>query len=105
MVAREGYQVYLFENAAQFKTALKAQPDAMDAMLMDVMLPDGNGLQLCHMVKSISDYAKVPVLIMSAALNHLEVERFCRADGFIPKPFDLNDMLGKLNRLTATKIN
>lgn len=104
-LSEEGYEVCLFENATQFKTALKTQSDKMDAMLLDVMLPDGNGLQLCQMVKSDPNYTQVPVLMMSAGMSYVDVERFCRADAFIPKPFDLNDMFGKLNRLIGARVN
>ena len=46
----EGFEVCLFPNASMFKEQL-SNSDA-DMMVMDVMLPDGNGIELCHDVKT-----------------------------------------------------
>lgn len=97
----EGYEVSLFENASQFNMALRSQPNHIDAMVMDVMLPDGNGIHLCHKVKSSESFNNVPVLMMSANTTFCDVERFCRADDFIPKPFNIDEMAKKVSRLMA----
>jgi len=100
LLQMEGYDVETFENASKFKLAL-ASGRKMDVLLTDVMLPDGNGLYLCQMVKSANHANPIPVLVMSARLSFADRERFCRADDFIAKPFDIKDIVDKLNRLTA----
>ncbi len=101
LLEEEGYEVSLFENASQFMLALSTRTGDIDALVMDVMLPDGNGIHLCHKVKSSESFGHVPVLMISANTNFCDVERFCRADDFIPKPFDINEMVRKVGRLTA----
>jgi DNA-binding response OmpR family regulator len=97
----EEYEVVPFENASQFNAVLASGENNVHAMVMDVMLPDGNGLNLCSRVKSSPNFKNVPVLIMSAGLSFAEIERFSRADDFIPKPFDIDEMFRKVQRLTA----
>lgn len=100
LLRTEGYEVKSFENAQQFRQALKSG-EKLDLLLTDVMLPDGNGLYLCQLVKTASSEKSIPVLVMSARLNFYEQERFCRADDFIAKPFDISDMVKRINKLIA----
>jgi len=95
----EGYKVAVFESATQFNTALRAGAEDVDAMVMDVFLPDGNGIYLCDKVKTNAKLSNIPVIVMSANTTFADVERFCRADDFIPKPFDIDEMLRKVGRL------
>lgn len=101
LLVEEGYRVSLFENALQFNTALNNSSTKIDAIIMDLRLPDGNGVNLCHRVKISQKFGNVPVLMMSANATHGDVERFCRADDYLPKPFDIRELVKRLNRLVA----
>lgn len=98
LLNQHGYAVTTFENAVQFTKALQSG-QAMDALLLDVMLPDGNGNQLCQRVRNHPNFGQVPILMMSANMTFPEVVRFCRGDDFINKPFDFNLILRKLEQL------
>jgi DNA-binding response OmpR family regulator len=95
----EGFDVELFETVADFHTRLLSK--IPDLFLLDVMLPDGDGLNVCSTIKHDSSYKEKPVLVMSAHLpSELEKRKSC-ADSFIPKPFDLNVILNRVNQLLA----
>jgi DNA-binding response OmpR family regulator len=96
----EGFDVELFENIADFQKGLTTK--IPDLFLLDVMLPDGDGLKVCSEIKNDSFYKEKPVLLMSAHLPSEFDERDSCADSFIPKPFDLFVILNRVNHfLTA----
>jgi len=101
LLLEEGYDVRLFENASKFVVAINTSKDHVDVIVMDIRLPDGNGVNLCHKVKTSENFSQVPVLMMSADATFGDVERFCRADDYIPKPFDIREMVRKVARLSA----
>jgi len=87
----DGFVVGLFSSAATFIDALKSGQNGVDIFVLDVRLPDGSGLELCRMVREHPIFSEVPVLIMSAHADGDEVERTYPVNGFISKPFDLDD--------------
>jgi two-component system phosphate regulon response regulator PhoB len=91
----EGFNVSLFSTIADFKASYKQQ--LPDLFLLDVMLPDGNGLELCNELKDNNRSAHLPVLVMSAHSPAEKMSLETCADGFITKPFDLNQVLHEIN--------
>jgi two-component system OmpR family response regulator len=94
LVFEEGYLVTLAGDLAQARAAL-SHAALPDLILLDVMLPDGNGLEFCREVKDSQPL--IPVVVMTAYARHgLVTEadaRACGADGFVPKPFDVDALL------------
>jgi two-component system phosphate regulon response regulator PhoB len=90
----EGFGVSLFPTIAQFRLDFnKALPDLF---LLDVMLPDGDGLALCNELKQNHRSAHLPILVMSAHSTARKLSLETCADGFITKPFDLNQVLHEI---------
>lgn len=84
------YEVQVSATAKEFIASMdKPLPDLY---LLDVMLPDGNGLEICRYIKENKDTKHIPVIIMSAHSNEGEVKKESAANAFISKPFDLNDL-------------
>lgn len=84
-----GYRVWHAENGADAKAMLEqAHPDLI---ILDLMLPDVDGLVLCSMLKSIAD---VPIVICSATNQKRDAVLGLKlgADDFIPKPFDIYEL-------------
>lgn len=94
-LSEEGFDVRLFPTVAEFSTTFAVETP--DIILMDVMLPDGNGLELCERIKHDPRTADLPVLIMSAHAS-MSNNTNCPAEEFIPKPFDLEFLLNKIRR-------
>lgn len=97
-----GFVVSLFSTATKFTEALESDSNGIDVFVMDVMLPDGTGLDLCRLVRGDSRYADIPVLMMSAHADGWEVAHKCKIDGFIAKPFDLEDFSKKVTLSIAS---
>ena len=86
-----GFIVSIFATATTFVDALQKEGSNIDVFVMDVMLPDGTGLDLCHIVRANDRYAQVPVVMMSAHADGSEVAHRCNINDFIEKPFDLDE--------------
>lgn len=72
-----------------------------DVIILDVMLPDGNGLELCMQLKSNDTTKDIPVVIMSANYTQRELDAKPCAQDFISKPFDVNEFVGKIQKQFA----
>lgn len=86
------------EGVESFK---REQPDLM---LVDVQLPRKNGFEVAFEVKATEQGSKTPVLLMSAVYTDTEharpyTEQGLKADGYITKPFELNQLLATVQGL------
>ncbi|WP_316815790.1 response regulator transcription factor [Pedobacter nyackensis] len=70
-----------------------------DLFILDVSLPDGNGMQLCNDIKASSKYQNIPVLMLSAHCNTDVMKKNTAANAYISKPFNLDHLLSTVNRL------
>jgi two-component system OmpR family response regulator len=93
---REGCKVYLAENAKQAARALGEQ--ALDLIVLDIMLPDANGLDLCREYRAKT---RVPILVLSAKGE--EVDRVVGlemgADDYLPKPFGTRELVARIRAI------
>jgi len=64
-----------------------------EIILLDIILPDINGFEVCKIIKSNKEYQNIPIFLLTA-VSSLKVEHFikkAKADGYISKPFDFSD--------------
>ena len=67
-----------------------------DLILLDIMLPDGNGVEVCKELKQEEAFKNVPLILMSAHARMNSIVRECSADDFIAKPFDIFELTDKV---------
>ncbi|TCD12071.1 response regulator [Pedobacter frigidisoli] len=96
LLSEENYEVSGYSNINDFM--LNAKNAAPDLFLLDVMLPDGSGLDVCSLLKSSASTKNIPVLMMSAHAGLSEIKNNCQAQGFIAKPFDIYDLLKRVDQ-------
>jgi len=67
-----------------------AQTETLDAILLDISMPDMNGLQLCEALQANPETQKIPVIVLTAKVLPSDRRRFIDLDiaGIITKPFD-----------------
>ncbi|QDW23358.1 response regulator [Pedobacter sp. KBS0701] len=82
-------KVSSFADIASLNKALEQH--VPDAFLLDVMLPDGNGIDVCCKLKADKSTGDIPIVMMSANYNASQMSALCSADDFISKPFDITD--------------
>lgn len=91
-LTKEGHQVVCASNAAE---ALKySMCHAPDLVLLDIGLPDINGVELCRRLRSYPANATTPILFATVS-NDIEskIAAFdAGADDYLVKPFDLQEL-------------
>ncbi|WP_162618505.1 response regulator transcription factor [Pedobacter yulinensis] len=93
-----GYRVKATGRVSDFCSDIEQQRP--DLIILDVMLPDGNGIDVCHKIKHENKWKNIPVIMMSAAYSAKDnICKDCGADGFISKPFDINHLLQRVQAL------
>ncbi|MDB9334127.1 hybrid histidine kinase/response regulator HrmK [Nodularia spumigena] len=90
-----GYQVTWVKNAGQMWSLLRQFKPML--ILMDVCLPDGNGLELAQQLRAEAQYQMIPVIVQTAMAMKGDRETCLAAgvDDYISKPIDLS-VLGNL---------
>jgi len=83
---------------------LKASPP--DVVIIDVMLPEIDGFQICRAIKQSRSYRHIAVILMSAMLSSArvtdEVLHHYGADGYFEKPLDTDRMLRRIKEILRT---
>ena len=101
MLRLEGATSSQAENGQQAIDLLRRQPDAFDAVLMDVQMPVLDGLQATKHLRTQLNLTALPVLICSAGVHTKERAQALAsgANDFIVKPIVLNTMVAQLLRV------
>ncbi len=98
ILLRDGYEVEAFEKISDLNEQL-IRDRSPDLFILDVSLPDGNGLDLCKRLGIDKKYFFIPVMIMSAGVCSEEKARAFGARKFINKPFEMKHFLQKVQDL------
>lgn len=74
--------------------------DTPDLIILDVLLSGKDGREICKHLKNDPDTKKIPIIMVSAHPNVDESIKKSGADDYLPKPFDMDDLLQKIEKLT-----
>ena len=94
-----GYTVMDFECAKDFYHQLAEK--VPDCILLDIMLPDEDGLEILKKVRSIPDTRKVPIMMITAKTTELDKVKGLDmgADDYITKPFGVMELISRVKAL------
>jgi DNA-binding response OmpR family regulator len=70
-------------------------------LIMDMLLSGVNGIDVCSALKQDPKLAHVPVIMISAHPNAKGICQEAGAEDFISKPFDMQDILGKISQFVS----
>jgi two-component system, OmpR family, phosphate regulon response regulator PhoB len=104
LMTREGYE---HDRVASGADALpRIRTTHPDLVLLDVMLPEVSGYEICEGIRTDPSLADVKVLMMTARGSAIERRKGLAlgADGFISKPFELKDLRDEVRRLLAAGV-
>jgi len=90
------FEVRIASNG--FDAGMMVKEYRPDIILLDVMLPDINGKEVCHRVRGDSTLEDVRILCMSGLIEEEKVQelRLSGADDFIPKPFVFDELMDRM---------
>lgn len=100
---REGYETIMAENGLEgVEFAKKHQPDII---IMDVVMPQMDGLTAARLIKFYKPLSDVPILFLTAkdANKEIELAQEVRAEVYITKPFDVRQVIQVVKETVSGK--
>ena len=104
MLERQAYRVVHLADGRAASEHIRNATERPDLVLLDVMLPYVDGFELVQLVRARSDWAGLPVLMLTAKNTERDTVRAldAGANDFIIKPFQPNELLARVRRFLKT---
>jgi DNA-binding response OmpR family regulator len=99
----EGFKVVTSPVADNYQDLIRR--NQIDLIIIDYLLNGINGGEICHQIKTCPEFGHLPVIIYSASPRVLQSLGYYGCDSFIPKPFDLADIVGQVTGLLQCTCN
>ena len=95
----KGYSVFSASSGAELLNMLKVQNP--DLIILDIMMPEMDGLEVLSRLKAMSETAKIPVILLTAKVQYEDVLGGYKlgADYYITKPFTSTQLVNGINLL------
>jgi len=96
---REGYAVRTATDGEQVLAAVGEAPP--DLLLLDLMMPRGNGYEVCRSLRASADYDNVRIVMLTARGQDDDQRTGLSlgADAYVTKPFAIGDVVGCVTAL------
>jgi DNA-binding response OmpR family regulator len=95
---KAGYWSVAINDATQVERTIDIERPAL--ILLDVVMPQRNGFQVCRDLKANAEYSRIPVIVVSSKDG--DSDKFWAtqqgADGYVVKPFTSEQLLGAVQR-------
>ncbi|MBS6398239.1 MAG: response regulator transcription factor [Clostridiales bacterium] len=100
-----GYSVAGFECARDFYHQVAEK--VPDCILLDIMLPDEDGLEIVRKLRSIPDTKKIPIMMVTAKTTEIDKVKGLDigADDYITKPFGVMELISRVKALLRRSMN
>ena len=94
-----GYDVAVYENAKDFYDALKDRIPSL--ILLDIMLPDEDGLSIVEKLRKDSPTKKTPIILVTAKTTEMDKVKGLDigADDYLTKPFGVMELISRVKAL------
>lgn len=95
---RQQYEVFTAHDGASFLAEFDKRQRELSLVILDVMLPDTDGFQLCQRVRSQSD---MPIIMLTASADDTDriVGLELGADDYIAKPYNPRELLARIKAI------
>ena len=101
---KEGFEVDVAYNGVEGLEKVKANPP--DAIVLDVMMPEKDGYEVCKELKADAKLGDIPIVLLTAVASHVTSTRYSHADGmsteaddYLAKPASAEDSTDSLKSL------
>jgi DNA-binding response OmpR family regulator len=103
LLDRAGYASVAIHDPMRLEQVIDVEQPSL--ILLDVVMPQRNGFQVCRDLKAHATYARIPVVLVTS--KGTESDKFWGkqqgADGYVIKPFTGDDLLGAVRKLVGTQ--
>ena len=97
-----GYDVIVGIDGEQALSLI--QSERPDLVLLDLRLPEMDGLEVCKRVKADPELKDIPIILFTASTNSIDENvRSVGADGYLIKPFDQKQLTAQLKKFLGGK--
>jgi DNA-binding response OmpR family regulator len=99
ILSSEGFEtVSVNDSSKTMDTARAANPDVF---ILDLMMPEPNGFEICRMLRADEKFAKTPILIITASDDYDSeaISYAAGANDYITKPFNHDDLPKRIRKL------
>lgn len=79
----------------------RIEKEKPDLLILDIWMPVLSGDQVLKSIKNSTSIVNLPVIMYSASTEGESIAKVAGADDYIAKPFDLDELMDKVNRLIA----
>lgn len=102
-VSEQGFRVLLASNCAEVRE--KIVTHQVDLMILDVMLPDGSGLDLCRDLRAAR--SSIPIILLTALQEDIDriIGLEIGADDYLGKPFNPRELVARVRAVLRRGIN
>ena len=99
MLKRDGYEVFDAEDG--FDALEKVQQFKPDAILLDVMMPELDGIEVCTRIRADEKISDIPIIMLSARTHTeaVEIGILAGATRYLAKPIGRKDLLRNVNEV------
>jgi len=101
----EAIKIILVDSGFKVKTIMRADEFEKvmtsfrpDLVMLDIWMPKISGEELCRKIKGNDDLKKIPVVLLSASNRTEKISKKCKADDYLTKPFDMEDLIETVKR-------
>lgn len=101
---KEGFEVDVAYDGVEGMEKVASNPP--DAIVLDVMMPEKDGYEMCAELKADEKYADIPVVMLTAVADHVASTRYSHADGmsmeaddYLPKPASADEITASIKSL------
>ena len=103
---KEGFEVEVAYDGVEAMEKIKKAP--YDAIVLDVMMPEKDGYEVCSELKSDEKYRDIPIVMLTAVADHVGSTRYSHADGmsmeaedYLPKPASAEEISESIKNLIS----
>lgn len=100
MLEYGGYEVSSTSNGA---TILEMKDNIPDLLLLDIWMSGTDGRDVCKKLKQTANTRNMPIIMISASTELEKSAKEAGADDFLEKPFDMEDLLKKIDSCLKQK--
>ena len=101
---KEGFDVDVAYDGVEGLEKVKANPP--DCIVLDVMMPEKDGYEVCSELKGDEKYQDIPIIMLTAVADHVGSTRYSHADGmsmeaddYLPKPASAEQITNSVKAL------
>ena len=101
ILSNEGFELIKVSNATE--VGLKAAQLAPDLLLLDFLMPEINGFEVCTALRQNDLTRSIPIMAVTCLTKEQDIERIfeCGADEYLAKPFKVDTLLEKVRDLVG----